>query len=345
MNLPEPTMRPNVKRALYTFLVFLFILSNANALELAKYAGEFMSTGVGARALGMGGAYSAMSGDVTHGYWNPAALSDMQYPELAAMHSRRFGGVVNYDYLGFAMPFRRSETLGINVIRLAVDDIPYTTVPRPEEEVDGSNQPYAYRWVSDAEYAVFLSYANRKSAKFSYGANVKFIRKNTGDNSALGIGFDIGALWNPAGDLMLGANLQDITTTVIAWDTGTKELLAPTLKLGSAYPINLSFMKSRLWMAADLDVRFEGREFAAQANLGAMSIDPRVGAELVIRQIAALRVGRDDLGFFTAGAGIRLPRLNLDYAFLSHDDLEATHRISISLRLEEDKFLRKTSSH
>ena len=267
------------------FIIIFFSGVNSYSIEFAKYAGEFLSTGVGAKALGMGGAYAAVGGDATFGYWNPAGLSQINYPEITAMHSRRFGGVVNYDYAGFAMPFREKESLALNIIRLAVDDIPIPALPKQNLEMNGSNRPYVDRYVSDAEYAVFLSYAKKRSNTFSYGANVKFIRKGTGDNSAWGIGFDIGAIWNPTGKLMVGANLQDFTTTILAWDTGTKELIAPTLKTGLAYPFKIGFLKSDLLLAADADIRFEGRDFATQMNVGPISLDPRVGTELLIRNV------------------------------------------------------------
>src|SRR5271167_1887126 len=52
----------------------------------AKYAGEFIAIGVGGRALGLGGAYAALANDVTAGYWNPAGLSDLAYPQFILMH-------------------------------------------------------------------------------------------------------------------------------------------------------------------------------------------------------------------------------------------------------------------
>ncbi len=319
----------------------LLLCSQSSALQIAKYAGEFMSTGVGARSLGMGGAHVAIGGDVTFGYWNPAGLTSINYPELTAMHSRRFGGVVNYDYAGFAMPFRKSETFALNIIRLAVDDIPIPVLQKQNLEMSEYNRPVIDRYVSDAEYALYSSYARKVSEKLSWGANVKFVHKGTGENSAWGVGFDVGAIWNPVDKLLTGVNFQDITTTILAWDTGTKELISPTLKAGLAYPLAVNVLASQLWFAIDTDIRFENRKFASQANLGAVSFDPRLGMELTIRRVVALRLGRDDLGCFTAGAGIKLPRLDLDYAFLSHDQLESTHRISFRLRLEEEKFLRK----
>jgi hypothetical protein len=321
----------------------------AQAVEIGKYAGEFLSTGVGARALGMGGAYVAFSGDVTTGYWNPAGLSTITYPEAAAMHSRRFGGVVNYDYAGVAVPFRQQDGLGLSVIRLAVDDIPYTALPRPDLAVgevytdeqgrEMSNRPYVTRMVNDAEYGVFLSYAHRHNHRFSYGANVKFVSKRVGDHSAWGIGFDVGVIWNPVERLLVGANLQDATTTLLAWNTGTRELIAPTLKTGLGYPIFFRSLNTRLIVALDTDFRFEGREYAAQAHLGPVSADTHIGTELLFRRIVAIRLGADT-GHLTAGAGLHLPRLDIDYAFLSHDEFESTHRVSIRLRLEEERFAR-----
>ena len=340
-----------LRKIKYTLgLVLLFTIAG-NAAEIMKYAGEVLSIGVGARALGMGGAYVAVKGDVTSGYWNPAGLSEISYPEISAMHSRRFEGLVNYDYGAIAAPFRDNQSLSLSFIRTAVDDIPFTTLPRKDLPQDASyydtsgrlvhNIPYIERIENYADYAFFFSYAKKKSSRFSYGANVKFIRKGVGDNSAWGFGFDLGAIWNAYNDLNIGVNFQDVTTTVIAWDTGTKELVSPTLKLGMAYPLWIKWIQSQLLIAADTDMHFEGRDFAADFSAGPVSNDFRLGTELLLRQVVALRLGRSDIGSFSAGAGIRLPKLDIDYAFMDHDDLGSTHRISLRLRFEEDRFARK----
>ena len=90
---------------------------------IAKYAGEFISLGVGARALGMGGAFAALANDVTAGYWNPAGLARLDYPEFILMHDAEFGGLVNNDYGAVALPVGPSTTLGLSIIRVGVDDI------------------------------------------------------------------------------------------------------------------------------------------------------------------------------------------------------------------------------
>lgn len=338
------------KKLFSIFLIGLFFAGQLSAFEIAKYGGEFMSSGVGARALGMGGAYIAIGGDVTFGYWNPAGLASIKYPELAGMHARQFGGIVNYDYLGFAMPFRASSSVGVSMVRLAVDDIPITALPRPNLPIDSlytdengqarGNRPYVIRTTSDAEYAFYLSYGQLYGEKWAFGANVKIVHKGVDSHTAWGLGFDVGALWRPVADLRLGINFQDITTTLLAWDTGRRELVSPTLKLGGAYPINIRILRSNVLLAVDGDLRFEGRKFASQAHLGAMSLDFHAGGEWVIYNIAALRVGID-AGYFCAGAGIQLPKLDIDYAFLKHATLDNTHRISLRIRLEEKKLARE----
>ena len=339
-----------MKRIIYFISVLILSASVSSAVEVAKYAGEFMATGVGARALGMGGAYVAGGQDVTSGYWNPAGLAFIDVFEISAMHSERFAGMVNYDYLGAAMPFRSSESFAVSAIRLGVDDIPITALPRPDLGTDSTyvddngqlqvNRPFVKKMVNDAEYAFFFSYANQNSAAFAYGINAKMIYKGTGVNNAWGVGFDIGMIWNPWNSLRFGVNVQDITTTILAWDTGTKELISPTLKAGVAYPFNFSFADMRLLIAADVDTRFENRRYASQAHIGPVSFDFRLGGELEVYNVIAVRLGRDDLGFMTAGAGLRFSRLDVDYSFMNHQDLDTTHRISLRLRLEDDLFFR-----
>ncbi len=326
--------------------VILLWTAWGNAAAIRKYAGEFMAGGVGGRALGMGGAYVAVTGDVTFSYWNPAGLSTIRYPELGFMHARRFGGVVNYDYLGGALPVSRRETIGISLVRLAVDDIPVTALPRPDLPLDAvytnesgetlNNRPFAVRSVSDGEYALYLSYARMQMGRFAWGVSAKMVHKATGDNAAWGAGFDLGAVWLPWRSLRLGANLQDFTTTLLAWDTGERELVSPTLKLGAAYPFILRPLRSRLLLAADTDLRMEGRAIAAQSHYGPVSADFHFGAEWVFHNVLSLRTG-SDTGYFSAGAGLRLPRLDLDYAFLKHDQLDNSHRISLRVRIEERK--------
>ncbi|MBN1352325.1 PorV/PorQ family protein [candidate division KSB1 bacterium] len=321
------------------WLVVISSVSMSGDLTVAKYAGEFISTGVGARGLGMGGAYVAICTDVTAGYWNPAGLIGLKYPQVMLMHASRFSGIVKYDYAAFALPAGRFSSLGISMIRLGVDDIPITALANADLPLSETNRPYIEKMVSDAEYAFYLSYAKAVVGRFSYGANIKLIRKSVGENSAWGIGFDFGVLLNPIANLRFGANLQDGTTTLLAWDTNRKELISPTLKIGFAYPFALNILSSKITPALDFDTRFENRRSAAQTNLGPISLDFHLGLEYRVFNAVALRIG-SDVGRFSAGTGLYLPQLLIDYAFMSHDELGDTHRVSLKVSIEKSKFKR-----
>ncbi|MBW7854967.1 MAG: PorV/PorQ family protein [Ignavibacteriaceae bacterium] len=315
------------------------LVSDARSQEGGnKYAGEFLAIGVGGRPLGMGGAYVALVNDVTSGYWNPSLLSQINYPQFSLMHDERFGNLVNYDYGAVGFPFGKDASLGLSVIRMGIDDIPDTR----NAYVNGRIDPNLVTRFSTTDYAFYLTYAKKHDENFSYGANLKIIRRNIAEESAWGLGLDLGVSYNINNKIFFGANLQDITTTYLSWSTGKKEVITPTAKIGSAYKIPL--FDGTLTPAMDFDVRFENRRESANANLGPVSFDMHAGIEYTFKDMFSIRTGYNDIGNLTLGAGVKLPKLNIDYSFAKFDgdaDLGNTHRISLIFTLEEEKFQRK----
>lgn len=308
-----------------------------------KYAAEFLSIGVDARALGMGGAYMALADGASAVYWNPAGLAHQTAHEISWMHAaQQFGGLVRYDYLGYGGP-RSKGGLGFGLIWLGVDDIPVTALKYPTQPLGADNRVIIDHMTSDNEIALFAGLGRRYSRVLSYGVAAKIIGKWVAGYSAYGIGFDLGLRIHPWRNITFGAMLQDATTTALIWDTGHKEAVAPTLKLGGAYVLHLPTLLARLTLAADVDLRFTDRGEADQFQFGAVTADAHVGLEYLL-EIAgtnlALRGGaepsreQDEEGFFgnyTYGAGILFRYFHIDYAFLAHPELGDTHRISLSV--------------
>ncbi len=340
-------------KKLVPILFFFLSISSLTQSQtvISKYAGEFMAIGVGGRALGMGGAFAAVANDVTSGYYNPAGLANLNYPQIALMHAEQFGNLVNYDYGAVAIPYDKDMSFGLSVMRLGVDGIPDTRNALYDANGDGiidiKDDKFDYSRItefSNQDWAFYLTFAKRQTDNFYWGVNAKIIRRDLAEYGATGIGFDVGAFYMPFENLFLGANLQDATTTLIAWSTGRNELVSPTLKVGGAYKF-VEILGGYIMPALDFDVRFENRKFASNFNVGPVSFDMHAGFEYNFKNVVSVRAGYNDVKQFTIGAGVKLPKLNIDYSFARFssseiDRLPDTHRISLMLTLEEPKFLR-----
>ena len=342
-------MKGEKMKKLISSLVFFVItpFTFSQGVSVGKYSGEFLAIGVGGRALGMGSSFVAISNDVSAGYWNPAGLTSLNYPQAMLMHDERFAGLVNYNYGAVAIPYKSDMALAFSVIRLGVDGIPDTR--KALVDLNGNlnlddNEFLDYSKITEfnyADWAFLFSFAKRYNDKISYGANLKVIKRDIADYGAWGIGFDIGAIYSPMNNLFLGANLQDASTTIVAWDNGTTQLISPTLKVGAAYQLNI--LNGTLIPALDADIRFENRRFASMVNIGPVSFDFHSGLEYTYDNLISIRLGYNDVKQFTFGAGIILPKLNIDYSFVKFDrqgELGNTHRISLMLTLQEPKYQR-----
>ncbi|MFI5264637.1 MAG: PorV/PorQ family protein [Candidatus Kapaibacterium sp.] len=334
---------------------FFFLLSAANcasAQTFRAYAGEFLQLGTGARSLAMGGAAIAVTNDPTSGYWNPAGLSELLYPGITGMHEARFDNTVQHDFAALAFPLGKDGGASISVLRIGISDIKDTRsafVDRNGDGIFNGDDYLDYSKVSsfgNYDWGLLFSYGKKKDSLFSYGATIKVIfRKLDADNHATGFGVDVGARYHITPQLTLAAVGQDITTTLLSYSSGTKELVSPTLKLGAAYLWDIFSDSNHVILPAiDADIRFENLGSISEVHIGPMSSDFHFGLEYQFKQLIAIRAGYNDVKMFTIGAGVRLPRLSIDYAFQSfngQDQLGNTHRISFTLSLEQEKWKRK----
>lgn len=315
----------------------------------SKYAGEFLTLGMGARAAGLGGAYSSIASDATAPYWNPAGVPLVDQKEILLMHSELFGGIIAYDCVGFVFP-SNSSAFGVNFFRLGVKNIPFPKDLEWEDVgidgIDGTGdegedndtldpgEPLIYnekriQRVTNNDLALFLSYGWVYSNGFSFGASLKMIRREIGSYSAYGSGADFGIIYRPSKSFSLGLNIQDVTTTFISWSTGTWEKILPTLKFGISTNHWIDKLKGRLLFSIDQDLRFEGRRKTSQFSVGRVSDDFRFGVEYSYNEVVGIRLG-SEYGELTAGMGVKYRNYVIDYAFLSHPDLGGSYRLSAS---------------
>ena len=337
---------------LSVIVFLLFGFGSVGAQTFRTYAGEFLYLGAGARSLAMGGAAISTVDDASSGYWNPAGLSQLQYPTITGMHEARFDNTVQHDFAALAFPVGKDGGASISVLHIGISNIKDTRSALIDRNGDGilNGDDYIdYSKVTsfgNYDWGVLFSYGQKKDSLFSYGATVKVVfRKLDADNHATGFGIDFGLRYHPTPELTLAAMGQDITTTLLSYSSGTKELVSPTLKLGASYLWDISSdMNHTLLPAIEADIRFENLRSISEIHVGPLSSDFHFGLEYRFKRLIALRAGYNDLKMFTIGAGVRLPRLSIDYAFQSfngQDQLGNTHRISFSLALEQEKWKRK----
>lgn len=323
--------------------------------EEGSHAAEFLSHGVGARALGMGSSFVSVADDATAAYWNPAGLVQIPRRAFAAMYSDSFGtaqggflskGLVEYNFVGYVQQIEGIGSAGISWIRLGVDDIPHTTFVDVngngrlgdflDKDGDGVKDPgewYIDRpevagYFSNVDNALLISYARQIQPNFSIGGNLKLLRQSLFENSGNGFGIDIGLILKPIDGLHIGAMLADATGTQIRWNTDDAPVFTRDrrFRIGLSYRISLPVIGKGTF---GVDLETDRKDLKVDGGTARII---RFGGEYWLFNVVALRIGAEGTKL-AAGAGIRLrlgeTALFADYAFNAHD-LGNSQRVSIA---------------
>ncbi len=337
----------------YKIIALLLTLSSIATAQFRKYSNEFLNIGAGARAMGMGSAQVASSGDGTSTFWNPAGLTQVKdNPVLTLQHAEYFGGIGKYDFASLVKPAKDQKlALGISLIRFAIDDIPNTLfLVNP---ADGSVNYGNITTFSNADYAVLVSLAKEwkknENKTISIGGNAKIIYRSVGSFAkAWGFGLDLG-IQSRGRRGGWGIVAKDVTSTFNAWTFNftepekqvlyvtkndiplkSTEITAPRLSAGGYHDFIIN-KKITLKAEGSLDITFDGKRNTVIAS-DPISIDPHLGLELAINKSIYLRGGitnfqqaladKDTMNQKkvwiyqpSAGVGFKIKDVTIDYAF------------------------------
>ncbi len=285
----------------------------------AEYAAAFLETGMGARGVGMGGAFSALADDPSAPYWNPAGLVRTRGQGFLA--SLQPLSLDRWQHsLGYALNMRDELAFGFAWQYASAGSI-------TARGADGSRLGQ----IEDAESAYYVAVARALGKRAAAGFTMKVLdhaikAPQTGTSTGKGYGFDLGAQFQldsrttlAAVARNLGAELKWKVNRSAQQTSRTQDPLSIDLGVGLARRLR------------------EGLAVAAEAHRGE-EFYMDMGGEWRTAELLTLRAGLNRL--FADGPGspvfglslrpMRQDVLQFHYAYAA-DELEAGNRIAAGL--------------
>ena len=303
----------------YTALALLLLSAPLYAND---FAAAFLETGLGTRALGFGGAFSAAAEGSTAPYWNPAGLARSQGKALqtstqALSLDRRASS------FSFAINPRGDMGFGFAWLHASTGEIEGRT---PSGQRTGS--------IEDGSNAFLVSVGRTLGSALSLGLTMKIFDQRIDQNlspaaTANGHGFDIGAQYHLGERTQFGLALRNLSAS-LNWKvrlasqqtSSTEDIVPRTIVFGAAHRPFANAL-----IALDVESADE-----TTAHLGAeWQLSPLLILRGGLRHIG----GEDSLGQVSAGLSLRPMRrqtLQFHYAYAA-DPLDAGGRTTIGLEL------------
>jgi hypothetical protein len=281
----------------------------------------FLKLPAGGRIPALGGTYSSVTDNAEAMFWNPAGLSRLESagrPDAAIGYSTlletMYSGALAYAHL---LPGQRG-VLGASFVYFSQSAIQgYSTLGDPTSEF------------TPTDLALALGYG-RLLGPVRLGASMKFIRSEIADASGSTFAMDFGAQYDRVTDV--GESPLDIGLSI--------RNFGPPIKVGSmSDPLPFMAALGGLWhisprVSGLLDAHFQV-DADPYFSLGMEFNQPfGEGFKASVRGGYNMRYARDLEGFSgaSAGLGVDLRRVRLDYAWVPFGDLGTTHRIGLGVR-------------
>ncbi|MFC1522487.1 PorV/PorQ family protein [Elusimicrobiota bacterium] len=298
------------------FLTFHFSLFTSHASFSSKDKGTatagFLKLGVGARAVSMGEAYSALADEASAMHWNVAGLRNIKSQSATFMHAMYIESSF-FDYLAYGKRINDKSAYGVSLQYLSAGSI---------DETDETGTTIGT--FNPNDMALTMGYA-RDFRNYSFGLGFKYIQSKIID-SATAFAFDFGIL-SPSyinNKLRLSFTGHNVGSKMKFEEE--KEDLPMSFKLGSAYKLKDNWVSS-------LDIGFP-KDNEPYFALGTEHLFPLQTWTLATRAGVNTRTLSDIDGFsgISFGVGFLYQKLMIDYGFLPFGSVGTSHRLSLSAK-------------
>ena len=294
----------------FLFVLFILVVFRDTGRADVVNGLEFLNIPVGARASGMGGAFVAVADDASAAYWNPAGLSHVR-PQVLFAHNAYIVDM-KQEYVSAATRFGELTVAGsFNIFDVG-------TLEKRDDSgtLLGEFRPF------DLSLGVSVAYPVLED--LSLGATAKGIMSDIDVETATGILFDVGALWDvtagPLDDLSVGMAVRNIGPSLKFIDEPFDAPL--NIRGGLASRLDMPAANSRLVFSFDIE-RMRGGD-----------IESFIGGEWYYGEYLSGRLGlspNSDTRDFAAGFGAHYRDFVVDYAFVPFtSDLGSSHRIGVT---------------
>jgi hypothetical protein len=249
---------------------------------------QFLKVSQGARAVGMGDAFTAVGNDVTAIFSNPAGLTEIQGVSWTTNYTKWLVGSSFFSG-AVAVPLGGSVggVLGLSVVSFQAPTITETTIYQP----NGTGNT-----VNAGDMAAGLVYAVKMTDQFSFSGRVSYIRQALHTTNISAVAVDLGTMYYTGfRSLRLAMALRNFGPD--------KKVLTNKFFVPLSYHVGLAAETyGERGDAAYLTLSGES-VFASDYEMRA-----HLGAELWIQNTVALRGGYKlnyDTDTFSLGAGLR----------------------------------------
>ena len=311
-------LRNVLTKVIFIWLALMIVAALLGDVTLAasdagRSAADFLEIGQGARAAGLGGAYTAVSEGAVAAYWNPAGMAGLEDFEVSLGHFSWYQDIT-VEQMSLAVPLSAGPVLGASITY-----VNYGTI----DGYDALGNPTGDLSAYDLSGGVSLGMSFRDH--WSAGFTAKVISQRLDEYSATAFAGDFGLKYN-AGSFALAATVTNVGSDV-QFDQ-TSENLPSAFHFGAAiYPFG-----GALTTSLDFEKKFEGDLIVRQGlELG---FDDRYYLRTGYDYLPA-QDGRELATALSLGAGLRYGFADIDYSFTPNDKStsEDLHRFTLVLRL------------